>query len=102
MKKIILALLSVAILIGAGLITLAIVYKYENVKEEKAQQIRQEQADINRTVAQAKWALEGDITKLTQEYNTLHAECVKGAAAYPLLTAANKAKVQNPACGLAK
>lgn len=102
MKKLTLVLVSVAILIAAGLATLAVIYKYENVQAEKAQQVEQQRAEINKTVAEAKWQLEDANAVLKADYNRLHAECLKGASAYPLLTTANKTRVEVPACGSAK
>jgi hypothetical protein len=102
MKKLILILLSVALIIGAGLITLAVIYRYDNIKQEKALQESQRKADMNSTVAKAKWPLEDELAKLKGEYNTLHAECLKGKASYDLLTVANQRKVEIPACGSTK
>lgn len=102
MKKLLLILTSLAIIIAIGLTTLAVIYRYDNIRADKALQESQRKADIDKTVAQAKQTLEDDIAALKQDYNALHAECLKGAGAYPLLTAANKAKVEVASCGLAK
>src|SRR5688572_18766099 len=102
MKKLILVLASIALIIGAGLITLAIVYKYENIKAEKSLREEQRKADINRTVADVRTPLEDEVASLKAGYNTLHAECLKGKASYDLLTVANQRKVEVPACGSAK
>lgn len=102
MKKLILILLSVALIIGAGLITLAVIYRYDNIKAEKSLREEQRKAEIGKTVAEAREGLEAENAALKGEFNTLHAECLKGAAAYPLLTTANKARVEVPTCGIAK
>lgn len=102
MKKLILVLLSVALLVGAGLITLAVIYRYDNIKDQQQLQGEREEALLNAKIADARVPLEDEIASLKAGYNTLHAECLKGKASYDLLTLTNQRKVGEPACGSAK
>lgn len=102
MKKLILVLASIAVVIAAGLATLAVVYRYENIKASQKLQNQREAAEQNKKIAEAKWGLEDQITSLKTDYNTLHTECLKGNASYDLLTVANQRKVERPTCGSAK
>lgn len=98
MKKLLVVLLAIALFCAAGLTTLAVMYRYENIKTE--QRLKADKAKADAASAQAKIvnAKDDELAALKAHNATLVAECQKGVAAYERLTPYTQTLVPAPNC----
>jgi hypothetical protein len=101
MKHLLRALSLTALVLVVGLTSYAIYNRYEDYAAKQRHSIELAESQQRQVIAEAQ-AAQATIDKLTDDYNSLHAECLKGVTAHNGLTLANKQRFAAPTCGTAK
>lgn len=101
MKHLLRALSLIALALIVSLTAYAIYIRYEGyagMQRNAAELAASKQRQTDKALEDLTKS-EAALQTLTTDYNTLHAECLKGVTAYNGLTLANKQKIAAPTCG---